>query len=148
MKGRPLLKTTRKISKESTPRISLPKWWCESVDEIYMEVYKDHIVLYPLSFQSTSKLAISNTGVGDVKEFLDEVIEFKINYEVKGTDLYKAYLEWCKEKGKQALGMRAFYNSILYYGAGNVIKKEKQRAVYFIGIKLKEESHPIQYPKF
>ncbi len=78
-------------------------------------------------------------GRSNVKKFLNDVVEFKANAEIKGTDLYNAYLRWCGENGEKALGIRAFYEDVIYFGMGRIIKKEKQRSVYFVGITIKRK---------
>jgi len=79
------------------------------------------------------------SGRSNVKKFLEAAVEFDASAEIKGTELYDAYLKWCGENGESALGMRAFYEDVIYYGMGKIVKKQKQRALYFVGIRLKEE---------
>jgi len=98
---------------------------------------KDNNFIIPQDVDDVYDTLLS--GRSNVKRFLDEVVEFEPRTEIKGTELYDIYVKWCAINAENAVGLKTFYEDIVYYAAGKVVRKEKQRATYFIGLRPKEK---------
>jgi len=54
---------------------------------------------------------------------------------VKGAELYEAYLKWCTERGVRAFDRNTFYSFV----ASKYVKYEREKTVWFKGLRLRGE---------
>lgn len=81
-----------------------------------------------------------------VNDFINDCCEIGTgdDYQVETVVLYRAYIAWCKEFSKRAMGRNNFYNKM--YAAG--FEKHKttvMRNNYFLGIKLEDKVGNLRY---
>jgi hypothetical protein len=61
-----------------------------------------------------------------------EYVVEDVNGRVKGTDLYNAYVTWCKDKGITPMSLQNFYTSV----STKYTKYERDKSVWFKGLRL------------
>ena len=72
-------------------------------------------------------------------QFLNDtnVVEPDPNGRVKGTELYKAYIKWCNERGIRPMGRNNFYSIV----ATKYHSYEREGVTWFRGLRLKESNN-------
>jgi phage/plasmid-associated DNA primase len=68
-------------------------------------------------------------------QFLNDtnIVEPDPNGRVKGTELYKAYVKWCSERGIRPMGRNNFYSVV----ASKYHEYQREGATWFRGLRLK-----------
>jgi P4 family phage/plasmid primase-like protien len=107
--------------------------WC------YIELLKRNLIIPQ---DETEVMEVLLSGLGDVRDFFDEVVEVEFGEVIEGSGLYDFYTYWCAQNGRHVVSRNRFYQDFTEIGARRGVLKgrnSKNKSVCFLNVKIKDE---------